>query len=289
VIDTAELTVVSQHRAILGEGPLWHSGRESLFWVDINSRQLLEQRTSAVGAAHRLWQFDWPATALAADEHDRNLLWMATPRGLASLDVESGESCIEKPLLLAPGLRSNDGSVGPDGRFWFGTMQETPQSRVGKVYSIGRDGSCIEELEGIGIPNTFTWEQDGEKLLISDSMERRCYRYDHTHRCLELFLDFRDSGSTPDGGALDEEGNLWLALWDGFAVRCYSPRGQLLSEIALPVPRPTSCCFGGADGGTLFITTAREGLDHETLARYPLSGAVLSVATSTRGLPPAAY
>ena len=39
------------------------------------------------------------------------------------------------------------------------------------------------------------------------------------------------------------------------------PDGSLLSTIPLPVDRPTSCAFGDTGGGTLFVTTAREGLD----------------------------
>jgi hypothetical protein len=41
--------------------------------------------------------------------------------------------------------------------------------------------------------------------------------------------------------------------------------GALLTVVPLPVDRPTSCVFGGPDRSTLFVTTARHGLDDEAL------------------------
>jgi heterodisulfide reductase subunit A-like polyferredoxin len=47
--------------------------------------------------------------------------------------------------------------------------------------------------------------------------------------------------------------------------------------VGLPVDRPTSCAFGGVDRATLFITTARHGLDEEAMARQPDAGRVFRV------------
>jgi sugar lactone lactonase YvrE len=86
-----------------------------------------------------------------------------------------------------------------------------------------------------------------------------------------------EPGVAPDGLTIDDRGNIWVALWDGAAVRCYSPEGSLLDVLAVPVDRPTSCAFGGPDRATLFITTARHGLDERALARQPDAGRVFRV------------
>jgi gluconolactonase len=47
--------------------------------------------------------------------------------------------------------------------------------------------------------------------------------------------------------------------------------------VAVPVDRPTSCGFGGPDRTTLFVTTAREGLDRASLERQPDAGRVFRI------------
>jgi len=86
-----------------------------------------------------------------------------------------------------------------------------------------------------------------------------------------------EPGVAPDGLTVDEDGGIWVALWGGGAVRRYRPDGTLLSAVPLPVERPTSCAFGGADRSTLFITTARHGLDDAAASRQPLAGHVFRV------------
>src|SRR5258708_12506072 len=63
-------TLLYPAQCFLGEGPFWHAGRESCFWVDIENRRLFEYPWSALlretgmarqspppGAA-TVWQFD---------------------------------------------------------------------------------------------------------------------------------------------------------------------------------------------------------------------------------------
>jgi sugar lactone lactonase YvrE len=52
------------------------------------------------------------------------------------------------------------------------------------------------------------------------------------------------------------------------------------------VPRPTSCCFGGANLQTLYITSASVRLSEQALAAAPLSGALFALELpGVRGLP----
>ena len=76
-------------------------------------------------------------------------------------------------------------------------------------------------------------------------------------------------GIAPDGLTVDEEGGIWVALWNGGAVNRYAPDGSLLATVQLPVERPTSCAFGGPGRDTLFVTSARTDLDDDALARQP--------------------
>jgi sugar lactone lactonase YvrE len=55
--------------------------------------------------------------------------------------------------------------------------------------------------------------------------------------------------------------------------------------LRLPVTNPTSCTFGGRNGKTLFITSARFSLTPEQLSRNPHEGAVLAVELDVGGGP----
>jgi sugar lactone lactonase YvrE len=97
-------------------------------------------------------------------------------------------------------------------------------------------------------------------------------------------------GVVPDGLTIDEEGGIWVALWNGGAVHRYAPDGSLLAAVQLPVQRPTSCAFGGPGRDTLFVTSARTDLDDDALARQPHAGKVFAIdGLGVRGPPCMSY
>jgi sugar lactone lactonase YvrE len=52
----------------------------------------------------------------------------------------------------------------------------------------------------------------------------------------------------------------------------------------MPVRCPTMVCFGGADMKTLYITTTRENMEDDELAKYPLSGAIFTLPVAVAGM-----
>jgi sugar lactone lactonase YvrE len=77
-----------------------------------------------------------------------------------------------------------------------------------------------------------------------------------------------------------------VAVWDAWRVSRYSPDGRELLRIRMPVPRPTSCCFGGANLDTLYVTSASVRLGEQTLAAAPQSGSLFAIRIpGVRGLP----
>jgi len=55
---------------------------------------------------------------------------------------------------------------------------------------------------------------------------------------------------TPGAGAL------YRYDGSGSCVHCYDERGRLDAVLEVPAENVTSCCFGGADGRSLFVTAA---------------------------------
>ena len=70
---------------------------------------------------------------------------------------------------------------------------------------------------------------------------------------------------------------MWLALRGGWSVAHFADDGSMGRVVAMPVPSPTALAFGGDDGGTLFITTARAQLGREALDAAPLSGRLFTL------------
>lgn len=93
------------------------------------------------------------------------------------------------------------------------------------------------------------------------------------------------SPGIPDGATADADGHVWVAIYDGWRLERYSPSGERVRVIEMPVQKPTSCAFGGPELKTLFVTTASQGLSAECLAAQPLAGALLAFEPGGAGVP----
>jgi sugar lactone lactonase YvrE len=88
-----------------------------------------------------------------------------------------------------------------------------------------------------------------------------------------------------DGPSMDEAGVLHVGLFNGWGVARFSPEGERIGAIRLPVQTVTKAAFGGDDLRTLYITTSRQNRPAEELAREPWAGQVLHCRVEVPGLP----
>jgi sugar lactone lactonase YvrE len=141
---------------------------------------------------------------------------------------------------------------------------------------------------GFGVSNGIAWSPDDRWMYFVDSRARVIYRYrfdlasGHAGE-RETFADLTAQPGNPAGLTVDVEGFVWSAIWDGWAVMRFDPKGRLDRTVRLPVPRPTNCAFGGRRLSTLFITTGRARLSRERLNEAPLSGSIFALACDVRG------
>src|SRR5207253_158098 len=78
-------------------------------------------------------------------------------------------------------------------------------------------------------------------------------------------------GGFSDGLCLDAEGNVWVAATFAANVQAFDRAGKPVERLDCGEGAlVTSCCFGGPDGRTLFVTTL---------------GRVLAFAVGVAGLP----
>lgn len=178
-------------------------------------------------------------------------------------------------------LRFNDAKCDPRGRAWAGSMAYDGTPGAGALYRLDPGPTATVVVAGVTTGNGLGWSPDRRELYFVDSPIQtvRAYPYDDDTGHIgdpRLVVAVPPGAGTPDGLCVDDDGCIWVALWDGSAVRRYTPGGRLDAVIPLPVARPTSCCFGG---DVLYITSARHGLAN---VQSP-DGAVFAVDVGTTG------
>lgn len=271
---------VSHH----GEGPVWDQDGAVLHWVDLT-----------LGAVHHLtadesWtsdRFDTEISAVAP--HIQGGLIAATSDGFAHLSGSQLWS-LSGVLATQPDIRMNDGGCDRAGRFLAGSMAYDATPAAGTLHRLELDARVTTLVEQVTIPNGLDWSPDGSLLYFTDSAAGlvNVYDYDQGTGVIaepRAFLDFADVAGEPDGLTVDADGNIWVAMWDGWQIRCHGPDADLLFVLSLPVQRPTSVAFGGDQLRDLYITTSRYGLCADDLATQPAAGSLLRHRSSAVGRP----
>jgi sugar lactone lactonase YvrE len=281
--------------SLLGESPFWHPDRGALYWCDIPGRAL--HRWTAASSRHEQWDFEAEPGSLAplAD----GALLLARRDGLWRFDPERGTGQRLAPPPYDPAQeRFNDGKADPQGRFWVGTLYEPRQPPRAALYRYA-DGELTRMAGDITVSNGLAWSPDGRTMYWSDTTAHTIYALDFDghdgslsrKRVFARFptkvsgQDLESYGGRPDGAAVDSEGALWVAMYEGQRLLRLASDGTLLQELPLPVRCATMPCFGGADLRTLFLTTARNQRPPEELAAQPLAGRVLTLRVDVPGLP----
>ena len=269
-------------KAYLGEGPVWDSRAQTLYWLDIVNKRVYAD-------ADAIAELDEFAGCLALRRGGGLIL---TKRfSFWTFDSDSASSTFLASLAdEPPNNRFNDGKCDPRGRFVAGTMDIHEKDPTGSLYSF--DGKAIAKLlSNITISNGMTWSPDGKTFYYIDTPTREVQAFDYdldsgaiAHPRAAVTIP--SSLGWPDGMTSDAQGNLWITMWGGAQITKWNPNtGQLLEQIPVPVIQPSSCVFGGKGMNELFITSARKGLDDAALNKYPLSGGVFRVETNVEGLP----
>lgn len=267
--------------AALGESPIWDDRTNTLLWVDIHRHQV--HRFDPANGSNRTLTFDQPVGAVALRQGHG--LIAAVGLSLGALEEETGT--FTPWHTVKEGERMNDGACDPAGRYLAGTLTETPGAAA--LYSLEPSATLRRILADVTLSNGIAWSPDQQTLYYIDTVLERIDAFDYETSTGNLdsrrtIVDLRDCPGRPDGITTDTDGNLWVAMAKGAAIRCYDPAGLLRDLITLPVPIVTSCTFGGPDFSDLYITTGQWPATTEQLTQYPDAGAVFRLrGTGSKG------
>lgn len=273
---------------VLGEGVLWCTRAQALYWTDIQSCRLW-RHLPADGSLHS-WPMPERLASFALCQADGWLL-LALASRLAFFHLASGELRELHHIDAAPETRANDGACDRQGRFVLGTLHEPgsgPKRAVGAFFRLNADLSLEPlPLPNVAIANSVAFSPDGATLYFCDSLDKRILRCDYGQRIGQpsVFADLASEPGEPDGSAVDAEGGLWNARWGAACVVRHLPDGREDRRVPLATAQPTRPAFGGPGLATLYVTSANDGMDREARARDPRAGDVFAFDPGVAGLP----
>ena len=241
---------------ICGEGAVWHPEQAALYWTDIN--RFLVHRFDPASQCTQTWQFDEPVTSVNLTTNpDLLLLVMGSQVAFWS---PRNHPHVEPIFHLAawPHMRFNDARVGPRGSLWAGTMRNnvgpdgedvTVEFSGGVLYRIDPNGAAVEWKTDVGISNTVAWSPDQNTFYFGDSIANaiRSYRFNPQtgEISAETPLLVGHPHGLPDGSAMDAEGYLWNARYDGGAASfAFRPPASSIApsryQFRSPPPAPSA-------------------------------------------------
>jgi sugar lactone lactonase YvrE len=288
----------------LGESPFWIPAEQMLYWADIAGGKL--HRLKTLTGDVETWGMPSepgcfaPAASLTGeggfiialrDCIVRARTWGGELQTLTMIDHDAATT------------RSNDGKCDATGRFWVGTMFEprtAPQAQL-----LCWDGTGLQFKQGNAmVANALAFSPDGKTVYWADTPQHTIWAWDFNatssamtnQRILRQFAakpvgwtsglpNNGGYGGRPDGAAVDVQGNLWVAMFEGKRVVQLSPLGEELQSIEVPVTTCTMPAFGGDDMQTLYLTSARHNRSVEETTREPLMGCVFSLRVNVAGMP----
>lgn len=287
---------VWNENSILGESPLWHPIEKVLYWVDILGKKL--HRLNINTHHHDVWLMPTDISCIAPNKnggiiagfkHGVAILNPIT-NTINYLDVLSEKAAADSVF--------NDGHCDRQGRFWLGTKAAGEVGAkdilkippTGAVYRFGAEKKLQEQVGNYIVTNGLVFSLDSKYFFIANSPKRIIYRYEFdsdsgTIHNPTIFSKIADDAGVPDGMALDSEGFLWNCHFAGWRITRYTPDGKIDRVIKMPVGYPTSCCFGGPDLNTLFVTSAKRDVSDAELKHQPLAGCLFAIDVDVPGVP----
>lgn len=197
-------------------------------------------------------------THLICDAEEKAILRLdANGKTIGTASAE----CDGKPLL-----GPNDVALDYDGGFYFsdpeGSGVENP---IGSVCYVDRAGKTHRVAGGLAYPNGVAVRKGGKVLLVGEGERNRILTFDILSpgkvgpmRVLASLpkMQGEQIDNHPDGIALDESGNLYIAHYGMGRIQVVSPHGKLLRSYSVGNLSCSNVAFWGPRMDQLYTTGA---------------------------------
>ena len=170
--------------------------------------------------------------------------------------AEAASECDGRPLR-AP----NDITLDGYGGFYFSDPGGSREQPIGTVCYAGSDGASRLVAAGMWVPNGLVLSPNGRTLYVAETVPNRILRFEVTSPGvpgpIEFFTKLPDNDghdASPDGMAVDSDGNVYVAHLGTGSVRVLNANGRLVRTLPAGNYDASNVVFGGPDMSQLFVT-----------------------------------
>ena len=283
LIQNSKIKCAWKTKLLLGEGTLWVSKLNSIFFVDIKKKKILilniktnKKKILKVNKEIGFVAHIKENIFILGLKSEIRIINLKNLKNLYSLKIE----------LDKPNNRINDGKTDPMGRLWFGTMDNLEKEQSGSLYCLD-DSLKLRKVDDKYFITNGPAFLNKNNFYHADSKKKIIYKIKINNKFQiikkNIFVKFKEKEGSPDGMTTDIKNNLWVCHYHGARISVYNLKGHKIHQIYLPAKNITNCTFGGIKNDELFISTARKDMSSEELKKYPLSGSLFRVKTNIKG------
>lgn len=254
-----KVEIFDERQCILGEGPVASGPTHSeVQWVDIEGRKVLSRNLETGRSGE--YSVSEDIGFVIPTESGKNLL--GTVSGPVLYDGNEFTPFVSRDEVDATPMRWNDAKVDPAGDLWLGSMSYTEDGGHGALYRLkGKTKELTKFVPGTSISNGLAWSKDRKTFFYIDTLNFGVDAFDYSPEGItnrRLAVSFSQDLGYPDGMCIDTEDGLWIAFYNGSAIRRFDTRNGFVMthEIKMPAVRTTSCAFVGKNLDQLVITSA---------------------------------
>jgi sugar lactone lactonase YvrE len=276
-MNSEPITVAAHPNCELGENPLWDAERRCVFWEDINGGKIFRLHPAS-GKLETIYQ-GGPIGGFTIQQNGELLLFRMND--IAVLNKSGGVRSLH--TIHDEGMaRFNDVTADPAGRVFAGTIGKTKES--GGLFRIDLDGTATKLFAGTGCSNGMGFSPDLKKFYWICSTTRKIFRFDYDQKSgaienRQMFYATSPEEGIPDGLAVDAEGCVWSARWNGFSIVRHAPDGKVMNVIRFPARNITSLCFAGEKLDEIFVTSSQHAGENS-----PTAGALFRMKVPVSGM-----